>query len=385
MLKAFGKLWLKSVKRIAKVQAGQQARLQKKLVKAVLAPPARRRVAAKSVAPKRVAANSARAAPARSINAALPGTLAEGGTWTRGYHVLPVSLQTPTHTQGRRLLYWLFMPACAPQAVAGKPASPALVVMLHGCDQSAEDFARGTRMNRLAARHGFAVLYPQQSKSAHPQRCWPWYKQGVQQGHGEAALVAGAIEKEVLRHGLDRSRIYAAGLSAGAAMAQILALRHPELIAAVGSHSGPAYGVADSRLSAFSVMQQGGRDIERPITTLLQARPDFPEMPIMILQGQHDPVVRSPNGLALSRQFSRLNRLPLAASGAPVSKAARGKCDAYRLTDHGRRGKTLVRLCEIAHLEHAWSGGDAALRYNAAKGPDASALLWQFFKRHRRL
>ena len=105
---------------------------------------------------------------------------------------------------------------------------------------------------------------------------------------------------------------------------------------------------------------------------------------MMILQGAMDHVVRPVNARRLVQQFRSLNRLADAPTAAPLSKPARGANDAYRLTDYRRGRKTLVRLCEVAHLAHAWSGGDPSLRYNAAQGPDASALLWDFFKRHRR-
>ena len=285
------------------------------------------------------------------------------------------------------MTYWLYVPDPDEEAAAAAPPLErplSLVVMLHGCDQTAEEFAGGTRMNQLAARHGFAVLYPQQSVSAHAQRCWPWYKRSLQQGGDEVALVAGILEKVTAVHGFDRSRVYVAGLSAGAALAQALVLQHPQVFAAVASHSGPVYGVADSRLSAFAVMQAGSRDAVRTVAQLLRERPDFPVMPILILQGEQDPVVRPVNAGQLAQQFCIVNRIASDAHEAPVLRKARGANDAWRRTDYKRHGRVVVRLCEVTHLAHAWSGGDASLRYNAARGPDASALLWDFFKRHRR-
>ncbi|MBC7414549.1 MAG: PHB depolymerase family esterase [Herminiimonas sp.] len=279
------------------------------------------------------------------------------------------------------MMSWLYVP----DAPAGGPARAfPLIVMLHGCEQTAPDFAGGTRMNQLAARRGFAVLYPQQSFAAHAQRCWPWYQRALQHGGNEVAIIAGMIEKTVARHGFDRSRVYVAGLSAGAAVAQTLALRRPDLIAAFASHSGPVFGVAESRLGALAVMQHGGRDPSHPIIEILRESPDFPVMPALIVQGAHDNLVRPVNGRQLAEQFRRLNRLPGDAQPLPVERAARGASDAFRIMDYRRGRQLLVRLCEIAHLGHAWSGGDPALRYNAARGPDASALLWNFFKRHRR-
>jgi poly(hydroxyalkanoate) depolymerase family esterase len=430
MINAFGKLWLKGAKRLARAGATQLKKQQKKLQKTVvktvvksisasLQPAARKpRTASRRVVPATPSVRATAATPATpaikranvarkrvaaprkqaTILQAPPEALSTGGAWTRSAHsARDTESGRSAVGSGRRMTYWLYIPYrvneddAAPLSArlssrdgTGTQKPMPLVVMLHGCDQTAPDFAAGTRMNRLAARHGFAVLYPQQSISAHAHRCWPWYKRSLQQGGDEVALIAAMTQKAIERHGFDRSRVYVAGLSAGAALAQSLALRYPELIAAVGSHSGPTYGVANSRMSAFSVMQNGGQQVGVPIADLLAAQPDFPDMPMMILQGERDNVVRPVNAVRLAEQFRDLNRLAAVAVGAPVSKPARGATDAYRLTDYRRGRKTLVRLCEVAHLAHAWSGGDPSLRYNAAQGPDASALLWDFFKRHRR-
>ena len=305
--------------------------------------------------------------------------LGAGGTWARAYFS---SRELDARLPVRRLTYWLYAPA---QAGKDRRTRLPLVVMLHGCEQTAPDFAAGTRMNALALQHGFAVLYPQQSAGAHSHRCWPWYKRSLQRGGDEAALIGGAIEKVMLRPDIDHTRIYVAGLSAGAALAQTVALQYPHLIAAIGSHSGPVYGVADSRMSAFSVMQHGSFDAARAATHFLAEHAHFPPMPILILQGAQDHVVRPVNAAQLANQFCTINGLSSADRGVPTVRAARGSCDAYSITEYRRAGKTLLRLCEVRHLAHAWSGGDASLRYNAANGPDASTLLWNFFKRHRRL
>ncbi|MBC7514067.1 MAG: PHB depolymerase family esterase [Herminiimonas sp.] len=410
MLKAFGKLWLKSAQRLAKAQVVQQKKLQKKLLKTLLpavtkphAAPARRSAATKK-AVTRPAGSSAshrpptgarhRSAAATALHGATGTRLNSGGDWSRAYYISPLADSRGRH---RRMTYWLFVPhipdtgpvmSASVQAdgVGNRTTAPQLplVVMLHGCDQTAEDFANGTRMNRLAALHGFAVLYPQQSATAHAQRCWPWYERSLQEGGDEVALVAGLLEKVIARNGFDRTRVYVAGMSAGAALAQTLALHHPDVFAAVGSHSGPVYGVAESRLGAFAVMQAGSRDAARAASQLLIDRPDFPVMPILILQGEQDPVVRPVNAGQLARQFCILNQLAPDAHEPVVLRKARAANDAWCRTDYRRQGRVVVRLCEVAHLAHAWSGGDASLRYNAARGPDASALLWDFFKRQRR-
>ena len=414
MLKAFSKLWLEGAKRLAKVQLAQQKKLQRTLVRSLSPtakkprPPAAKRVIARARAVPTAARNPTGPAPSaaikrnagkRTVTGRAPAgagsiRLDHGGSWTRAYHVSP---RADSHGRHRRMLYWLFVPDTAVDATAAgsagltaavdgsmRPAQLPLVVMLHGCEQTAEEFAIGTRMNRLAAQQGFAVLYPQQSASAHPQRCWPWYKRAVQQGGDEVALVASMLERVLDRHDFDRRRIYVAGLSAGAALAQALAVRHPQVFAAVGSHSGPVFGVADSRLGAYTVMQAGARDALRTADALLREQPDFPPMPMLILHGEQDQVVRPVNAVQLARQFRILNRLAPGAHEAPVVRKARAPNDAWRRTDSRHKGRVVVRLCEVANLAHAWSGGDDSLRYNTARGPDASVLLWDFFKRQRR-
>ena len=378
MLKTISKLWQKAVKRLAKTQLIEQKKLLKKTQKTLLR---QTQLAPKKKLPGRLSKVAAlghvTARKPESLAAATAATAASGtgGSWKRAVFN---AAATNLLVKPRNLTYWLFLPT-----VTHDSKLP-LMVMLHGCDQNATDFATGTRMNALGARHGFAVLYPQQSVRTHPQRCWPWYKRSLQQGEDEVALIAGMIDKVISRGDIDPSRIYVAGLSAGAALAQILALRLPDLFAAIGSHSGPVYGIADSRLSAFAVMQQGSFDANRPVRQLLDGRPDFPRMPIMILQGLQDKVVRPVNASQLVQQFCLLNRL--ATSGvAPVEHPARGAHDTCTTTDYRHGRSTVVRLCEVEHLVHAWSGGDPALRYNATAGPDASALLWDFFKRHQRL
>lgn len=315
--------------------------------------------------------------------ASASATPAAAGKWLAAQHPLP-------STPGLSMLYWLYIPSSAPDAVAqhGWP----LVVMLHGCQQSATQFAEGTRMNRLAETKGYAVLYPQQLASAHAQRCWRWYDRATQQGEGETAVLVELIGKVCREHPIDLRRIYACGLSAGAGMATALALNHPELIAAVGLHSGPAFGAGHGALGALQVMRHGApMQADAAIAGLLERRSrqaiaPMPPMPAILIQGADDRVVNPLNQQLLAHQWLQLNELPIGpASRVTVKPAARrsGR-NAYELHDYLVGSKVVLRLASIADLGHAWSGGDPALKFNAGAGPDASRMMLDFFGKHRR-
>jgi poly(hydroxyalkanoate) depolymerase family esterase len=382
MAKSLSSLWLKSVRRLRKVQKTQQARGRKLfkslLPKPVRAAPVRRAKPVKTALPKTVKAvkrsRPVDAKPAKSVKSKLP-VIGLPGTWQKSY------LSVPSE---RRLLYWLYQPAG--KALAPRP----LVVMLHGCQQTATDFAAATRMNEMAERKGFAVLYPQQSVASDSHRCWHWYQRATQQGQGEARLIAALIAQVQARHGLDASRTYVAGLSAGAALATIVALRYPHMIAAVGLHSAPVFGTSDSPMSAFRAMQQGsGRAHGAAASAFAASMPQFPGMPAVLIHGERDAVVRRINAEQLTRQFEIINAAfitrvePVRRSYAARS-GGRSPRHGYQTTSYYSGRKPQLLRCQIEALGHAWSGGDERLAFSAREGPDATLLMWTFFALHRR-
>jgi poly(hydroxyalkanoate) depolymerase family esterase len=284
----------------------------------------------------------------------------------------------------RRMSYWLYLPdrsAAKAEAGAGLP----LVVMLHGCDQSATSFAQGTRMNQLAETAGYAVLYPQQAVSTHPHRCWKWYDRATQKGAGDVPLIVGIINKVLKHYPIDRARIYICGISAGAGMANIVALNHPELFAGLGLHSGPSFGAGHSAIGALAVMQHGaaGR-VEGAIEEVLDRRPGFPPLPTILIQGDGDQVVRPINQTHLERQAMLVNQLTDDSPAQVREKAANKRGHAYQLRDVYRGRKVMLRVARIAELKHAWSGGDGRISFNSGHGPNASKMMLDFFSRHRR-
>jgi poly(hydroxyalkanoate) depolymerase family esterase len=303
------------------------------------------------------------------------------GRWLAGHYALPLK---PGQAVAQSMRYWLYLPDRVPDIVAqrGWP----LIVMLHGCHQSATQFAEGTRMNQLAEAKGYAVLYPQQAMSVQAQRCWRWYDRSTQQGDGETAVLAALVGQVCGQHPIDRRRIYACGLSAGAGMAAVLALNHPDLIAAVGMHSGPVFGAAHGQLGALHVMRHGAQaHADAAILGLLAVR-RMPPMPAVLIQGDDDQVVRPVNQQQLVRQWLQLNGLPAGPATRVAVKAAGrgGSRNAHEIHDYLVGRKVLLRVARIAGLRHEWSGGDPVLKFNAKAGPDASRMMLEFFGKHRR-
>ena len=252
---------------------------------------------------------------------------------------------------------------------------PPLVVMLHGCTQSADDFAAGTGMNALAQAHGFCVLYPEQSASANPQRCWAWFKHNHQgRGKGEAALLASMTLSIVQQQGVDARRVYIAGLSAGGAMAAIVAAAHPEIFAAVGVHSGLAVGAAANVAEALSAMKSGAAD--RKLVSAGSA------LPLIVFHGDQDSTVHPRNG----RQVSDQGIDALCAGSEPSEKSVEQGTStlgrSFTRTCHQRDGVSFSELWVLHGAGHAWSGGSAKGSYTDPSGPDASAEMLRFFLSH---
>ena len=252
-----------------------------------------------------------------------------------------------------------------------------LLVMLHGCGQDAAGFAASTRMNRLAARERFLVLYPEQDRLANPQGCWNWFDTRRGRAQAEAELVLQAVDQAVARHQADGDRVALMGFSAGAGLAALLAMRHPGRFKALVMHSGVPPGSANSTKSALGAMQ-GRRSAMAGIAGAgSEADGDAALPPLLVVHGSADRVVSFDN----ARQAAALWADAGGASAAAPRNVQRGQRHAMTVTDH-RRGRRLVAtLAEVAGLGHAWSGGAASMPFSDAQGPDASRLAWAFAAR----
>jgi poly(hydroxyalkanoate) depolymerase family esterase len=265
--------------------------------------------------------------------------------------------------------YNLYTPKAARRNHSG------LLVMLHGCRQTPEDFAIGTRMNRLADEHGFLVVYPAQSATANPMNCWNWFDEKDQtRDRGEPSLIAGITRQVALDHGIDARRIFVAGLSAGGAMAVILGVTYPELFAAVGVHSGLPYAAARNSASALAAMRGNGEPRSGADSMTSRATPTI------VFHGDTDTTVDVSNGIAIVDQaVSRAER-----AIGPMQKTIRNRMSpggrVYTITVYHRPdAPVLVEYWVVHGAGHAWSGGSPLGSFTDATGPDASAEMVRFF------
>lgn len=257
-----------------------------------------------------------------------------------------------------------------------------LVVMLHGCTQNAEDLAAGTRMNELAERDTFFVLYPEQSAKANGQRCWNWFKaEDQRRERGEPSIIAGITRQVAATQQVDTRRIYVAGMSAGGAMAAVMGATYPDLYAAVGVHSGLAYGAAHDMPSAFMAMKQGASDPARAKTVAAHDAGAIDlarAVPTVVFHGDHDGTVHPRNGEQVLNQW---------AGNSARATVRRGQVPggrAYTRSVYRDAGGRAVAERWIVHgAGHAWSGGSQRGSYTDPHGPDASAEMMRFFLEHR--
>lgn len=316
-----------------------------------------------------------------SPSAATPAGVSDASTATADASPPRVVRGTFRNAAGERA-YALYLPDESP-AGGARP----LIVMLHGCTQDADDIARGTRLHAVAAARGWMVLYPEQPVTANVRKCWNWYDPAHQRrGAGEPSLIAELTAEVVRTHGGDPSRVFLAGISAGAAMASLVAAAYPDQYGALALHSGLVHGAAQTVADALGVMQRGVASPEPSAEAAWMAMgAQARVVPTLVLHGEQDAVVAPINGAQAARQWFLTNALvrgqPLdTTSGATdLSERDEGgyrvRRSIYRATD----GTPLAWLTMIRELGHAWSGGDSAGSFTDPRGPDATEMMIEFF------
>ena len=259
--------------------------------------------------------------------------------------------------------YKLFVPS-------GYRSQPVpLVVMLHGCTQTPDDFAAGTRMNVAGEARTFLVAYPAQPASANAQRCWNWFRPGDQRRDGgEPALIAGITRAIMRDHAVDPRQVFVAGLSAGGAAAAVMGEAYPDLYAAIGVHSGLACGAARDLPSALAAMKHGARVTAE----------SGPVVPAIVFHGDRDGTVDASNADAVVAQ---------AAHGAALRDQtevgqAPGGNRYRRVVRTDGQGRTVIEHWTVHGAGHAWFGGSPAGSYTDPRGPDATGEMARFFLEH---
>jgi poly(hydroxyalkanoate) depolymerase family esterase len=266
----------------------------------------------------------------------------EGAVFDRGHHAGPHGARD----------YLLYHPSGRAAPVRG------VSLMLHGCTQSPEDFATGTRMNDHGERHGLIVVYAEQARSDNVSLCWNWFRPGDRsRSGGEAALLAGLAAAVAADHGVPSGAVFVAGLSAGGAMAAILAQSHPEVFAAAGVHSGLAPGAANDVVSAFAAMRGDLAPGAEPLNA-----------PAIIFHGSADGTVAPLNAGHLAGRLEATKTRTGEASGRRYDVLAARNANGHP-----------VEVWRIDGAGHAWSGGDTGGSYTDSMGPDASAEMVRFF------
>ncbi|WP_079505626.1 extracellular catalytic domain type 1 short-chain-length polyhydroxyalkanoate depolymerase [Mesobacillus jeotgali] len=266
-----------------------------------------------------------------------------------------------------------------------------VIMMLHGCTQDPNQFASGTKMNTIAERETFIVVYPDQPSSANQNKCWRWFLPDHQaRGYGDPAHIAGITDQVKKNFSVDEERVFVAGLSAGAAMSVIMGAAYPDVFAAVGVSSGLEYKAATTETNAWSAMSSGGPDPVQQGTAAYKAMGSYARIvPTIVFHGTSDYTVYPINGHQVASQWAQTN--DLASDGMDnnniddvadetIHGSVTGGRSYTKYKYNDSNGRTLVEKYIVDGMGHAWSGGDTTGSYTDPQGPDSSELMWNFFK-----
>ncbi|HEY0427261.1 MAG TPA: PHB depolymerase family esterase [Pyrinomonadaceae bacterium] len=266
-----------------------------------------------------------------------------------------------------------------------------LVMMLHGCQQTPDDFAAGTDMNSLADQYRFFVVYPEQPSSANSTNCWNWFLPEHQaRDAGEPSILAGIVRKIQETYGIQNNRIFVAGMSAGAAMSVIMAATYPDIFSAVGVSAGLEYKAANDLTSALIAQQRGGLPPDEQGKTAFEMSGNRAHrMPTIVFHGSLDQTVNVANGAQVIQQWAQTNdfiddgfdnnSVDAAADDILAGTAPNGGLNYTRYIYRDAQGQTLLEYWLVDTMLHRWSGGSSAGSYTEPRGPNASYEMIRFF------
>jgi poly(hydroxyalkanoate) depolymerase family esterase len=238
------------------------------------------------------------------------------------------------------------------------PEGAPLVVVLHGCTQSAAAYDDSAGWSRLAEEAGFAVLYPEQQSANNPNLCFNWFQPGdIGRDRGEALSIRGMVDALVAAHGLDRGRVFITGLSAGGAMAGVMLATHPEVFAAGAIIAGLPYGTATTVPQAFDRMRGAGLPADGDLHRLVReaSAHEGPWPRVSIWHGAADQTVAPANAAAIATQWRAAHGL-----AAVPSHDDRAGGRRTRQAWHDAEGRPAVEVHLIAGMGHGTplDGGD---------------------------
>jgi poly(hydroxyalkanoate) depolymerase family esterase len=305
--------------------------------------------------------------------ALVPGVAtAATGTLTSGDYTGPEGTQH----------YELYVPSTY---TAGTPVP--LVVALHGCTQTADSFRLLSRWDALAEAKGFIVVFPQQDPNANSQKCWDFFQDAsMHRSAGEPARIAAVTSFIQRNYAVDPSRVYASGLSAGGAMASVMAATYPDLFAAIGIGSGCEYA-ATAACAGYKSTDPGQASQQAYKEMGGRARP----MPFIAFEGDADTTVPPVNADQLVQQWLLTDDLaddaaingsvPSAPATTTQGQVPGGRSYTVRTYTDSSQAE-LAQYWVVHGMNHAWSGGDPSQSYADASGPDETAAMYAFFLSH---
>jgi poly(hydroxyalkanoate) depolymerase family esterase len=292
------------------------------------------------------------------------------GTWKESSY---------TNSYGTRA-YALYVP----KQVDGSHAVP-LLVMLHGCGESASVFAQLTRMNTLADQRGFVVLYPQEDRASNSSLCWNWFSpDNFTRGGGELGIIMGMVDEVRKSIPIDSSRIGVAGFSAGAGLVSDLLACYSDVFSSAVVHSGLEYKAAATLNEAYPAMFVGPTHDLKP-TALEAARCTGAGAKIarlLVIQGKNDTTVNPKNADRVVEQFSLVNDLlddgqENGSQSSTALHSGQGQVPnghSYQVSTYGGGGAEHIRKVVVDGMSHAWSGGTQGISFSDSQGPSASQM-----------